>query len=86
LRSSKAPETWRFTSIASFPTSGLPAIDLQKSGTPKGRALIPKKDLDRIWVLRRVHQPALEREQMELVLERLDKSKNNAEFLSSMNQ
>ncbi len=63
-----------------------PAIDLQKSGTRKEELLIPKKDLDRIWVLRRVINPLSSVEQMELVLERLDKSKNNAEFLSSMNQ
>ena len=63
-----------------------PAIDLQKSGTRKEELLIPKDDLDRIWVLRRVINPLSSVEQMELVLERLDKSKNNAEFLSSMNQ
>jgi transcription termination factor Rho len=63
-----------------------PAIDLQKSGTRKEELLIPKKDLDRIWVLRRVINPLSSVEQMELVLERLDKSKNNAEFLASMNQ
>ncbi len=63
-----------------------PAIDLQKSGTRKEELLIPKKDLDRIWVLRRVLNPLSPVEQMELVLERLDKSKTNAEFLSSMNQ
>lgn len=63
-----------------------PAIDLQKSGTRKEELLIPKKDLDRIWVLRRVLNPLSPVEQMELVLERLDKTKTNAEFLSSMNQ
>ncbi len=63
-----------------------PAIDLQKSGTRKEELLIPKKDLDRIWVLRRVLNPLSPVEQMELVLERLDKTKSNAEFLSSMNQ
>ncbi|MBK9316352.1 MAG: transcription termination factor Rho [Acidobacteria bacterium] len=63
-----------------------PAIDLQKSGTRKEELLIPKKDLDRIWVLRRVLNPLSSVEQMELVLERLDKSKSNSEFLSSMNQ
>ena len=63
-----------------------PAIDLQKSGTRKEELLIPKKDLDRIWVLRRVLTPLSPVEQMELVLDRLDKSKTNAEFLSSMNQ
>ena len=63
-----------------------PAIDLQKSGTRKEELLIPKKDLDRIWVLRRVLNPLSSVEQMELVLERLEKSKSNAEFLNSMNQ
>jgi transcription termination factor Rho len=62
-----------------------PAIDLQKSGTRKEELLILKKDLDRLWVLRRVLAPLSGVEQMELVLERLDKSKSNAEFLSSMN-
>ena len=63
-----------------------PAIDLQKSGTRKEELLINKKDLDRIWVLRRVLNPLSSVEQMELVLERLEKSGSNAEFLSSMNQ
>jgi transcription termination factor Rho len=63
-----------------------PAIDLQKSGTRKEELLIPKKDLDRIWVLRRVLNPLSPVEQMELVLEKLEKTKSNSEFLSSMNQ
>ena len=63
-----------------------PAIDLQKSGTRKEELLIPKKDLDRIWVLRRVLNPLSPVEQMELVLERLEKTKTNGEFLSSMSQ
>ncbi len=62
-----------------------PAIDLQKSGTRKEELLIAKKDLDRIWVLRRVLNPLSPVEQMELVLDRLDKTKSNSEFLSSMN-
>ncbi|MBL8205721.1 MAG: transcription termination factor Rho [Blastocatellia bacterium] len=63
-----------------------PAIDLQKSGTRKEELLIPKKDLDRIWVLRRVLNPLSPVEQMELVLDRLDRTKSNGEFLNSMNQ
>lgn len=63
-----------------------PAIDLQKSGTRKEELLIPRKDLDRIWVLRRVLNPLSPVEQMELVLERLEKTKSNGEFLASMNQ
>lgn len=63
-----------------------PAIDLQKSGTRKEELLIQRKDLDRIWVLRRVLNPLSPVEQMELVLERLEKTKSNGEFLASMNQ
>jgi transcription termination factor Rho len=63
-----------------------PAIDLQKSGTRKEELLIQSKDLDRIWVLRRVLNPLSSVEQMELVLERLEKTKANADFLNSMNQ
>ncbi|MFN7945070.1 MAG: transcription termination factor Rho [Blastocatellia bacterium] len=62
-----------------------PAIDLQRSGTRKEELLIPKKELDRIWVLRRALNPLSSVEQMELVLERLEKTKTNAEFLNSMN-
>jgi transcription termination factor Rho len=61
-----------------------PAIDLQRSGTRKEELLIPKDDLARIWVMRRVLNPLSPTEQMEVVLERLEKAKSNAEFLASM--
>jgi transcription termination factor Rho len=61
-----------------------PAIDLQRSGTRKEELLISKEDLNRIWVMRRVLNPLSPVEQMEVVLERLEKSKSNAEFLASM--
>jgi len=61
-----------------------PAIDLQRSGTRKEELLISKEDLARIWVMRRVLNPLSPVEQMEVVLERLEKSKSNAEFLASM--
>jgi transcription termination factor Rho len=61
-----------------------PAIDLQRSGTRKEELLISKEDLNRIWVMRRVLNPLSPVEQMEVVLERLGKTKTNAEFLSSM--
>jgi len=63
-----------------------PAIELQKSGTRKEELLIQKKDLDRIWVLRRALSALSPVEQMELLLQRLEKTKSNAEFLSSMNK
>ena len=58
-----------------------PAIDLQRSGTRKEELLINKEDLNRIWVMRRVLNPLSPVEQMEVVLERLSKTKTNAEFL-----
>ena len=61
-----------------------PAIDMQKSGTRKEELLIAKEDLNRIWVLRRVLNPLSPVEQMELVLDRMGKTKSNAEFLASM--
>jgi len=61
-----------------------PSIDLQRSGTRKEELLISKEDLARIWVMRRVLNPLSPVEQMEVVLERLSKTKANAEFLASM--
>jgi transcription termination factor Rho len=61
-----------------------PAIDLQRSGTRKEELLISKEDLNRVWVMRRVLNPLSPVEQMEVVLERLEKTKSNAEFLASM--
>ena len=61
-----------------------PAIDLQRSGTRKEELLISKEDLARVWVMRRVLNPLSPVEQMEVVLERLEKTKSNAEFLASM--
>ncbi len=61
-----------------------PAIDLQRSGTRKEELLIDKENLARIWVMRRVLNPLSPVEQMEVVIERLGKTKNNAEFLASM--
>jgi len=61
-----------------------PAIDLQRSGTRKEELLLSKEDLHRIWVMRRVLNPLSPVEQMEVVLERLEKAKSNAEFLASM--
>ncbi len=61
-----------------------PAIDLQRSGTRKEELLLSPEDLNRIWVMRRVLNPLSPVEQMEVVLERLSKSKSNSEFLASM--
>src|SRR5271163_4235876 len=62
-----------------------PAIDIQRSGTRKEELLIPKEDLQRIWVLRKVLNPLSPVEAMELLTDKLAKTRNNAEFLVNMN-
>jgi transcription termination factor Rho len=61
-----------------------PSIDVLKSGTRKEELLIPKDDLNRIWVLRKVLNPLSAVEAMELLIDKLSKTKTNAEFLNSM--
>src|SRR5687767_9293247 len=61
-----------------------PAIDIIKSGTRKEELLIPKDDLNRIWVLRKVLTPLSPVEAMELLLDKMGKTKNNSEFLNAM--
>jgi transcription termination factor Rho len=63
-----------------------PAIDIQRSGTRKEELLIPKDDLARIWVLRKVLNPLSPVEAMELLIERLAKTQTNSEFLAKMSQ
>lgn len=62
-----------------------PAVDINKSGTRKEELLIPRDDLGRIFILRRVLSPLSSVESMELMSEHLERTKTNAEFLSSMN-
>jgi len=61
-----------------------PSIDIQKSGTRKEELLIPKDDLSRVWVLRKVLTPLSPVEAMELLLSRMAKTKTNQDFLASM--
>jgi transcription termination factor Rho len=61
-----------------------PAIDIQRSGTRKEELLIPREDLSRIWVLRKVLNPLSPVEAMELLIDKLSKTKTNGEFLNNM--
>ncbi len=61
-----------------------PAIDIQRSGTRKEELLIPKEDLARIWVLRKVLNPLSPVEAMELLIDKLSKTPNNGQFLANM--
>src|SRR5437870_814392 len=61
-----------------------PAVDINRSGTRKEELLLPKEELNRIWILRKVLNPLSPVEAMELMLERLAKTKSNRDFLESM--
>lgn len=63
-----------------------PAIDINKSGTRKEELLIDKDDLPKIWLLRKVLQPMNPVEAMEFLLEKLEDTKTNKEFLNSMSK
>jgi len=61
-----------------------PAIDINKSGTRKEELLLEKPELNRVWVLRKVFSPLSTVESMELLIDKLDKTRSNAEFLNAM--
>ena len=63
-----------------------PSIDIHKSGTRKEELLIDEWELRRIWVLRKVLSSLSPVEAMELLLERLDKTETNRDFLEAMSQ
>lgn len=63
-----------------------PAIDINRSGTRKEELLIDEKDLNRIWVLRKVLSQLNEVEAMELLMEKMSKTKTNANFLDAMSK
>lgn len=61
-----------------------PAIDINKSGTRKEELLLPKDELNRVWILRKVLNPLSPVETMELLLDKLGKTRSNQEFLGAM--
>jgi len=61
-----------------------PSMDINKSSTRKEELLQSPQDLNRIFVLRRVLSQLSATEAMELLLDKLGKSKSNADFLDSM--
>lgn len=63
-----------------------PAIDIKKSNTRREELLVPNEDLAKIWILRKVLNELNSTEAMELLIEKLSKTKSNKEFLKSMNK
>ena len=63
-----------------------PAIDIKRSNTRKEELLVDAKELQRIWILRKVLNELNSIEAMELLIEKISKTKTNEDFLDSMNQ
>jgi len=62
-----------------------PAFDLIRSGTRKEEMLIPKVNLNRVWILRRLLQEMNPVDAMEFIIGKIKKTETNQEFLDSMN-
>jgi transcription termination factor Rho len=63
-----------------------PAIDIEKSGTRKEELLLHPDELSKVWILRKALGGLNPVEVMELIVEKVKKTKSNAEFLMSLNQ
>ena len=63
-----------------------PALDINRSGTRKEELLIQKDDLNRIWILRKLLAPLTPVDSMEFLLDKIQGTKTNKDFLDSMNQ
>jgi len=63
-----------------------PAFDLIRSGTRKEELLIPKSNLNKVWILRRLLQEMNPIEAMEFIVDKIRKTETNQAFLNSMNQ
>ncbi|MCL2382521.1 MAG: transcription termination factor Rho [Treponema sp.] len=62
-----------------------PAINIKRSGTRKEELLLKEEELQKIWILRKVINPMDDIEIIELLVDRMKKSRNNEAFLRSMN-
>ena len=62
-----------------------PAIDITSSGTRREELLLEKEEIYRVWILRRLMSDMTSTESIEFILEKMKDTKNNKEFLISMN-
>jgi transcription termination factor Rho len=61
-----------------------PAINIDASGTRKEELLMPKEQLNKVWILRKILNQMSPVEAMELLIDKMGKSKSNEEFLMMM--
>ncbi|MBU2550372.1 MAG: transcription termination factor Rho [Proteobacteria bacterium] len=62
-----------------------PAIDINKSGTRKEELLLQDKELNRVWIMRKLLSPLTPVDSMEFLLDKMKGTKSNKDFLDSMN-
>ena len=63
-----------------------PAFDIVRSGTRKEELLLSRKELGRMWILRKLLNEMKVEEAMEFMLDRIKRTKTNTEFLDTMSQ
>ncbi|HEV8716867.1 MAG TPA: transcription termination factor Rho [Candidatus Binatia bacterium] len=63
-----------------------PAMDINRSSTRKEELLLPRDVLNRVWILRKLLSQLNTVEAMEFLMDKMQGTKNNQEFLESMNQ
>jgi len=62
-----------------------PAIDINKSGTRKEELLLDNMTLNRVWILRKLLSSLNSVDSMQFLLEKMQGTKDNKEFLRMMN-
>jgi transcription termination factor Rho len=62
-----------------------PAIDIKKSGTRKEELLLDQDTLTRVWILRKLLSSLNPVDSLEFLLDKMNGTKNNQDFLNSMN-
>lgn len=62
-----------------------PAINIKKSGTRKEELLLTENELQKMWILRKVLNPMEDSDILELIMDKMKKTKDNDAFLLSMN-
>jgi transcription termination factor Rho len=62
-----------------------PAIDIKRSGTRKEELLLEPEILNRVWILRKLLSSLNPVDSMEFLLDKMSGTRNNKEFLNSMN-
>ena len=61
-----------------------PAIEIERSGTRKEELLMSKEQLNKVWILRKILSQMSTVEAMELLIDRMSKSKDNEDFMQMM--